>query len=158
MSAREFLQGHWQRASQRERRGLLLAAAVLGLALLWWLAVAPALALWRSAPAQHQQLDAQLQHMLALQAQARALQALPMPDAAAARRALDAALQTLGSDAKVSTQGDRLSVTFHGVTPQALAQTLSAARQNAHRVPTEAHLKHNGALWDGTLVFTLPAP
>jgi len=157
MSARAFMQSHWQRASQRERRGLLLAAAVLGAALVWWLALASALALWRSAPAQHRQLDGQLQHMLALQAQARTLQALPMPDAAAARRALDAALQALGSDAKVSTQGERLSVTFQGVTPQALAQTLSASRQNAHRVAAEAHLKRNGALWDGTLVFTLPA-
>lgn len=158
MSARQILQTHWQRASPREQRSLLLAAVVLGAALLWWLALAPALALWRSAPAQHQQLDTQLQHMLTLQAQARSLQALPTPDAATARRALEASLQTLGSDAKISVQGERLSVTFKGVTAQALAQTLSASRQNAHRAPTEAHLKRSDAGWDGTLVFTLPAP
>lgn len=158
MNARDFLQTLWQRAAPREQRGLLLAATVLGAALLWWLALAPALALWRSAPAQHQQLDAQMQQMLALQAQARRLQALPTPDAAAARRALEAALEPLGKDAKLSTQGERLSVTFKGVTAQTLAQTLSASRQNAHRAPTEAHLKRSDALWDGTLVFTLPAP
>lgn len=158
MSARESLQALWQRASPREQRSLLLAAVVLGAALLWWLALAPALALWRSAPVQHRQLDTQLQHMLALQAQARSLQARPMPDAASARRALDAALQALGSDAEISTQGERLSVTFKGVSPQALAQALSASRQNAHRAPTEAHLKRGDAGWDGTLVFALPAP
>lgn len=158
MNARDVLQTRWQRASPREQRSLLLAAALLGTALLWWLALAPALALWRSAPLQHQQLDAQLQHMLALQSQARSLQALPAPDAATARRALETALQPLGHGAKVSTQGGRLSVTFTGVTPQALAQTLSASRQNAHRMPTEAHLKRSDAGWDGTLVFTLPTP
>ncbi|OIN91401.1 MAG: hypothetical protein AUJ20_11300 [Comamonadaceae bacterium CG1_02_60_18] len=158
MSARELMQSRWQRVAPREQRSLLLAAAVLGAALLWWLGLAPALALWRSASAQHQQLDTQLQHMQALQAQARSLQALPTPDAATAQRALTAALQALGSDAKISTQGERLSVTFKGVSAQALAQTLSASRQNAHRTPTEAHLKRGDTGWDGTLVFTLPAP
>lgn len=151
------LTASWQRASRRERRSLILAALVVAAALLWWLALAPALSVWRTAPARHQQLDAQLQQMQALQAQARALQALPTLDAAAARRALEAALKPLGTAAQVATQMDRLTVTLKAVEPQALAQLLSASRQNAHLVPAQAHLQHVGSGWDGTLVFNLPA-
>jgi len=157
VSRLDALRASWQRASRREQRSLVLAAVVVGLALLWWLALAPALNVWRSAPTQHQQIDAQLQQMLGLQAQARALQALPTLDAAAARRALEAALKPLGTRVQVVTQLDRLTATLKGADAQALAQFLSAARQNAHLVPTEAHLKRVGAGWDGALVFTLPA-
>jgi len=157
MSALQALTASWQRASRREQRSLGLAAVVVGAALLWWLALAPALNVWRSAPAQQQQIDAQLQQMLGLQAQARALQALPTLDAAAARHALDAALKPLGIRVQVATQMDRLTATLKGADAQALAQCLSASRQNAHLVPTEAHLKRVGTSWDGTLVFTLPA-
>jgi len=158
MTLRQIWQSNWQRASRREQRSLQAAAVVVALALLWWLALAPALALWRSAPARQQQLDTELQHMLGLQAQARALQALPTLDAAAARRALVAAFKPLGHSVQLSTQMDRLTATLTGAAPQALAQCLSASRQNAHLVPTEAHLKRVGSGWDGTLVFTLPAP
>ncbi|HEY8905514.1 MAG TPA: type II secretion system protein GspM, partial [Rhodoferax sp.] len=77
MNWQALLRARWQAASRREQRSLLLAFVVLALALLWWLALAPALKVWRTAPAQHLQLQAQMENMLTLQAQARALQALP---------------------------------------------------------------------------------
>lgn len=157
MSLGQVLTASWQRASRREQRSLVLAAVVVAAAMLWWLALAPALAVWRTAPARHQQLDAQLQQMQALQARARALQALPTLDAAAARRALEAALNPLGASAQVTTQADRLTATLKGVQAQALAQLLSASRQNAHLLPAQANLKRTGSGWDGTLVFILPA-
>lgn len=146
----------WRRASRREQRSLVLAALVVAAALLWWLALAPALSVWRTAPARQQQLDAQLQQMLNLQAQARALQALPQLDAGVARRALESALKPLGAGAQLAVQLERLTVTLKAVEPQALMQLLSASRQNAHLVPTEARLKRSGTGWDGTLVFNLP--
>jgi general secretion pathway protein M len=48
-----------------------LAAAVVGLALLWWLALAPALATLRAAPAQRAALQAQAQQMQRWQREAR---------------------------------------------------------------------------------------
>jgi len=154
-----WLQTRWQAASPREQRGVLLALAVVLLALLWWLALAPALKVWRTAEAQHTLLDAQHQHMLGLQAQARALQALPKPNAADARQSLEISLKSLGPAAQLTLQPDRLSVTLKAVSAQALAQWLSASRQNAHLVPIESHLKRPDVAkdaWDGSVVFALP--
>lgn len=158
MSWRDNLQTRWQAMPGRERRLSLAAAVLVLLALLWWLAIAPALAILKTAETQHRALDVQLQQMQRLQVQAEALRAVPTLDAPAARKALEATIKQLGEGASLVTQNDRLSVTLKGVDPQALAQWLAAARQNAHAVPTEAHLKRNplGA-WDGSVVFTLGA-
>ncbi|MDD5031392.1 MAG: type II secretion system protein GspM [Rhodoferax sp.] len=153
-------QQRWQAASAREHRSVTLAAAVLGLAVVWSLALAPALKVWRTADAQHAALTAQHQQMLNLQAQARALQALPKVNAADARLALEASLKPLGTAAQLAQQPDRLTVTLKGLTAQALVQWLSATRQNAHLIPLEAHLKRADAAkdgWDGSVVFALPA-
>ena len=157
MKWQTWLRTRWQAASRREQRSLMLAGGVVVLALLWWLALAPALAVWRTAPAQHLRLQAQLQHMQALQAQARALQALPTLNALASRRALEESLKSLGADARMTVQMDHLSVTLKGVPAQALAQWLSSSRQNAHLVPSEVHLTRAADAWDGSVVFTLPA-
>ncbi len=158
MSWQASVQARWQAASRREQRSLTLAVVVVVLALLWWLAVAPALAVWRSAPAQHLALDAQMQQMQTLQAQARALQALPTLNAPEAQRALEESLKPLGASAQMGVQMDHLNVTLKGVSAQALAQWLASSRQNAHLVPTEAHLTRvAGGTWDGRVVFTLPA-
>ena len=55
------LQARWSKLAAREQNLLLGAGAVLTLALLWWLALAPALATLRSAPARHAELDSALQ-------------------------------------------------------------------------------------------------
>lgn len=155
---RDNLQTRWQAMPGRERRLMLAAAALVLLALLWWLALAPALAVLKTADAQHRALDSQLQQMQRLQAQAQALRAVPTLDAAAARKALEGSLKTLGEGAQMTQQLDRLTVTLRNVEPLALAQWLAAARQNAHAMPVEARLKRNAAGgWDGSVVFTLGA-
>jgi general secretion pathway protein M len=134
---------------------------VVAAALLWWLGLAPALAVWRASPGQRAALDTQMQHLLTLQARAKALQALPTLNATEAQRAVEDSLKPLGAVAQLTTQMDRLTVTFQGASAQALAQWLSASRQNAHLVPTEAHLKRakvGDGTWDGTVVLTLPTP
>lgn len=152
------LQTRWRSVSPREQRWVLLAGVLLSLALLWWLALAPALAVLKAAPAQHRALDAQLQQMQRLQAQAKALQAQPVLSADAARQALEAALKPLGAGAQMTTQIDRVTVTLKAVPANALAQWLATARQNAHTAPVEAHLVRNPAGgWDGTLVLNLGA-
>ena len=70
MSALTELQSRWRSVPPREQRLLLLALGVVALALLWWVALAPALKVLKTAPRQHLALDAQNQQMQRLQAQA----------------------------------------------------------------------------------------
>lgn len=158
MNWRSMLRAKWQAASKREQALLLWALGVVAMALLWWLALAPALAVHKTADASARALETQLQHMQRLQAQARALQALPTLDAPETRRALEASLAMLAGAAQLSVQMDRVVFTLKGAPASRLALWLGGVRQNAHLVPTEAHLKRNGAdAWDGSVVFVLPA-
>jgi len=150
---------------------------VVGLALLWWVALAPALATLRTAGPRHAELDAQLQRMQSLQAEAQQLQSAPRSargDAAAALRA--ALTQRLGTTAQLNVVGDRATVTLKAAPADALAQWLAQARSNARAAPVEARLTRSTAAapraanapatlgspapavprWDGTLVLALP--
>ena len=159
MTALKDLQSRWRNVLPREQRLALLALGVVLLALLWWGAVAPALKVLRTAPQQHLVLDAQNQQMQRLQAQALALRAQPVITANEARSALEASLKPLGDSAQMVVQVERVTVTLKAVSPDALAQWLATARQNARTVPTEARLTRNTAgAWDGSVVLQLPTP
>jgi general secretion pathway protein M len=151
----------WARLAPREKTGIALAAGLVGLALLWWVLINPALNTWRHAHTQRALLDTQLQHMQSLQAQARALQAQPQIGREDALRALQAGVkQSLGAGAQISVSGERVSVSLKGISGQALTQWLAQSRINAHALPTEAHLSRdsaNPAAWSGQVVMALPA-
>ncbi len=153
------LTARWAALAPREKLLVGAAAAVVALALLWWVGLAPALQTLRSAPAQHRSLDAQLQRMQALQAQAQALQAQPKQGHDEALRALEQTIrQRFGTTARYSISADRVSITLTAAAPDTLAQWLTQARVNARALPAEARLTRNAAgQWDGTLVMTLPA-
>jgi general secretion pathway protein M len=158
MNARE-LRAHWASLAPREQAMLGAAAAVIGFALLWWIALGPALATLRSADAQHRTLDAQLQTMRRLQSQAKAMQSQPRQNPDEAMRQLEAAIrQQLGTSARYAIAADRVTVTLTNTPAAALAQWLAQVRTNARAIPGEARLTRNPAGgWDGSLVLTLPA-
>ena len=159
MNWRVALKSHWQASSRREQRLVLTAIAVVGVALLWWVALAPALAVLKTADALRQSQDVELQHMHRLQQQARTLMALPTLNEIEARRALEGSLKILGESAGIGTQMDRLVITLKGAQAQPLVQWLANVRQNVQLVPQEARLKRNPTgSWDGTVVFVIPAP
>jgi len=159
MSAWAPLQARWRQTSPREQRAMLAAAAVLLLAALWWLGVAPALTVLRGAEQQHRVLDAQLQAMQAMQAQARALQAQPRLAPDEARRQLEASVKPLAPGLQLSLAGDRATVTLKGVSADTLAQWLAQVRLNLRLLPVEARLRRSApGVWDGTLVLNLGAP
>jgi general secretion pathway protein M len=153
------LQARWQALAARERALVAGAIVLVLIALLWWLAVAPALAMLRSAESQHRALDEQLGRMGALQQQAKALQSQRKLSADEAQRALeDAVRQHLGTSARMTMAGDRITLTLTGTPADALATWLAQARINARALPTEARLTHGATGgWDGTMVLTLPA-
>jgi general secretion pathway protein M len=152
------LRTRWAGLAPREQALLAAAAAVVGFALLWWIALGPALATLRGAEAQHRALDTQLQQMRRLQAQARAMQSQPKQTQEEATRQLESAIrQQLGASARYSIAGDRVTVNLSNTPAPALAQWLAQVRTNARAIPAEARLARNASGgWDGSLVLALP--
>lgn len=152
------LRARWAGLAPRERTLVGAAGALVGFALLWWVVLGPALDTLRSADAQHRALDAQLQHMQRLQAQAQAMQGQPRLTHDEAMRRLETAIrEQLGVSARYSIAGERVTVTLTNASAPALAQWLAQLRTNARALPAEAKLTRNATGgWDGSLVLTLP--
>lgn len=181
MNFSEQLKARWATLEVRERRMVQAAAALVALALLWWIALAPALRTLSAASAEHAQLDAQLQQMATLQARAKALQSQPRLNRDDAMRALETSVREgLGaSNAQLMASGGdgAATVSLRAAPAANLAQWLGQARGNAHAVPREVHLTRAPASspasssapaakdapktpqvrWDGTVVMALPA-
>ncbi len=145
----EALQARWQawwpELAPREQRMVIVAGALVALALIWWVALAPALRTLATAPAAHAELDAQLQQMAALQIQAKALQSQPRANREDALRALETSVrQGLGPNAQIQVAGagagEGVLVTLRATPADGLAQWLAQARGNARAVPREVHL------------------
>ena len=156
---RQQLQARWAGLAPRERLLVGGAAGLVGLALLWWVALGPAITTLRTAGEQHRVLDAELARMQRLQAQAKAMQSAPRQNPEEAMRQLEAAIrQQLGTSARYVIAGDRVTVTLANTQPAALAQWLSQVRTNARAIPGEAKLTRNASGgWDGSVVLALPA-
>jgi len=152
----QTLQARWAGVSPREQRMVLAALTLVVSALVWWVGLAPPLATLRTVEKQRPVLEAQLQQMQRLQAQAKSLQAQPRPSAEEARRLLEASVKPLGTTVQMTGVGERVTVTFKGVSADALAQWLAQVRLNAHAMPSEARLQRSATgTWDGTLVLSL---
>ena len=179
MNFSEQLKARWAALAMRERQMVGGAIALVALALLWWIALAPALRTLAAAPAEHAQLDAQLQQMATLQNRAKALQSQPRLARDEALRSLETSVREgLGvNNAQLMTAGgDGATVTLRATPASTVAQWLAQARGNAHAVPREVHLTRAPATppapgntdtdapqlpqvrWEGTVVMALPAP
>ncbi len=146
MSRTNPLKTQWQAMAPREQNFVLGAGALVSLAIVWWVAIAPALQTLRTAPARHAVLDTQLQRMRGLQAEAQQLQAAPRSTTGDAVGALRNDLtQRLGTAAQLNVAGDRATVTLKAAPADALAQWLAIARSNARAVPIEARLTRSAA-------------
>lgn len=159
--AKSSLQAKWQPLHERDKNLLRIAFGVLVLLLVWWTLLATPLRILSQADAQQRSLDAQLQAVQNLKAQAQNLQARP----AIKRDAVLAALQAFAKPQTAHTQLDvsseRVTLTLRAIPANALAQWLALARTDARALPLEARLQRTAGAeptWDGILVFGLPAP
>ncbi len=131
----------WAQRQPREKQLLSFGAAVVMLAALWGLTLAPALRTWQEAPTKQALLDAQTQSMRQLQVQAQKLQAsspISRNDSAAW---LEKNLTELGANTKVSLQGERATLSVDAATAEALARWISLARERALAMPVQAQLQ-----------------
>ena len=163
----------WAGLGAREQRLVGIAGLIVGIALLWWVAIAPALTTLRTTGQQHAAIDSQLQSMRVLANQARDLRAnRPLSYDESLRNLESSVKQTLGSGATLAVTDSRASVSLRAVNADALALWLNQARINARVVPSEMRLTRTASAttsaaagtststvssWDGTMVLTLPA-
>lgn len=157
---RNFLGARWSRLAVREKTGLRIAAATVGVLLLWLFLLAPALKTLNSAEAQHLTLDEQLKKMQRLKATALALQAQPQLSRDARVLALERTLKSLGPGAQLQVSGTQITITLRQVPAEVLADWLVQSRTQARMQANEVRLTRNKATpaagWDGTLVYRLP--
>ncbi|PUE56721.1 hypothetical protein B9Z36_10570 [Limnohabitans sp. Rim8] len=160
------LRVRWQALSPREQRGVSVLGVLVGVVLFWSIAIAPALNTLRDSDNRRAQIGQQQAHMLALQAQAKALQTrTPL--------SRDEALRTLqgltpNAQMQLNVQGDRVAVQLKAVSAPTLAHWLAQVRSQAQALPVEAHLTRSTTTgtapaatspvvaWDGSLVLRLP--
>ena len=146
----------WAGLQPRERMGLSTALVVLALFLVWSQLLAPAWRLWREAPAQHLRLDAQMQRMLDLRAQAEALKNQSIKTPEQWREGLTAATRSLGGSELVWA-GNTATVRLKDCTPQALARWLSDLGPMWQLQLSQASLKlAEDGLWQGQLTVIKP--
>jgi len=146
----------WRALGLRERQGIAAAAWVLGLFLLWAVAIAPAWRTTRAAPVQLDQLDAQLQSMQRQANEARELRAIPALNSTQAAAALRAASEALGAAGRLQVVGDRATLTLTGVNGTQLRDWLTEARSAARSRPLEANLTRGPQGYSGSIVVALP--
>ncbi len=145
----------WRALPPRERLGLTLAGVAIGIAVVWMIAVAPALRTLRETPAQIDELDAKLQSMQRMAVESRELRgAAPVP-ATQAALALKSATDRLGEKGRIAVQGDRATLTLSGVTGETLRAWLTEARSGARARPVEAQLSKGQQGYAGTIVLTI---
>lgn len=149
------LQARWATLAVRERLLVAVAGALIGVALLWWLAIQPAWRTLASAPQEQARLEAQWQDMQRQAAEARQLRAAPPLAPGLAAQALQGATERLGPAGRLSLQGDRAVLTLTDAAPEAITQWLAEARRGARARPVEARLSASDKGYSGTLTVAI---
>ena len=155
LQARTQALAQWQALGERERLAVGSIGVLVGLALAWSLLLGPALRTLKTAPAELDALDLQLQQMQAQAQEARLLRQAPTVPPAQAQAALKASVDHLGAAARLNLAGDRAIVTLNGISPPALQAFLGEARAAARARPIEAQLTRGPKGYAGNITFSL---
>ncbi len=155
---RQSASAWWRALALRDRRLATLASVVAAAALLWGLAVQPALRTLREVPAAIERLDTESQQMQLLAAESRTLRSAPPVTPTQAAAALKAAAERLDDKARLVVQGERATVKLTGIDGAALRSFLAEARASARARPVEAQLVRGPKGYDGTLILAIGGP
>ena len=143
--------------SPREQLGIHWALGLLLVFVLWQWAVSPALQVLHTSEAQRARLGQQTAKMQGLQQQVQQLRQQSRINPEQAAQSLQQMAQALGGQVKFNRQGERVTLDFKALSPQALAELLTQARGQARAKVQEAHTQYKPAGWEGQLVFALPS-
>ncbi len=146
------LRAWWLAQTARDRRLLLLGAAVLLAFFTWAVLLRPALGTLGRAAAESERLQAQMQTMQRLAAEAQQWRAQPPVSAEQSSTALQAATDRLGDSGRLALQADRAVLTLNGASPAQLRDWLAEARSGARARPVQAQLTRGDTGFSGTLV------
>jgi general secretion pathway protein M len=150
------LHAWWRSLAERERRLVAVMGVVVAVGAVWLTALQPAWRTLQRAPGEIEKLEAELQAMQRLAAEANTLRAAPpvSPDSAGA--ALQAATARLGEQGKLTLQGsNRAVLTVTNIGSGALRDWLAEARAGARAKPLEATLNRGAQGYSGTLVLAI---
>ncbi len=149
--------GTWAKLGVRERRMLRVGGVVLGLLLVWWLAVRPAWTALRDSATRLPTLDAQLKTMQRLASESKELRGAPRLPISQAAAALKTATDTLGATGKLTLAGERATLTLTNASGEQIKRWLVDARTTARARTIEVKLNRAAAGYSGTVVVSLPA-
>jgi len=157
-SLRTQARARWRSFAPRERLALGVGGALLAAFIAWSLLVAPAWRVVRDAPAELDRIDAQLQQMQRLAADAKGLKGAPPVSPQQAIAPLKAATERLGDKASLALQGERATLTLSGgVSGEALRDWLGEARSAARARATDVQLTRTPQGYTGLVVVSLGA-
>ncbi|MFG6446863.1 type II secretion system protein GspM [Roseateles sp. BYS180W] len=148
----------WAALAQRERQALQALAWLLGAALLWAVALAPAWRTLQQAPAQQLALDEQILRMQAMAREAQQLRELPQVSAAQTQAALSAAVARLGDAAQLQVQGERAVLRVQDLPGTELLRWLQEVRLAAKARPVQVQLQRSANGYSGTLTLSWEQP
>lgn len=156
---RSRLAERWRARPKRERALLGLGCVALVVLALWVGVIRPAWRTLEQAPAQAARLDAQLQHMKTLAAEATQWRGSTALSEAQAREAAQAATARLGVGARLQWQGDRAVLQVERVAAPALWAWLGEVRSGARLHAEQVQLRREGEALSGTVtVLGVRAP
>jgi general secretion pathway protein M len=145
----------WQSLAPREQRGVVWALSAITLLVVVMALIRPAWHTLQEAPKQLVAVESQLQQMKQLAREAQQLRATPAVSLAQSTDALKASTDRMGAVARMNLQGAQASITFNGVTPEALTEWLREVRTVARVRVSEAQLARTGTTYSGTVLVTL---
>jgi general secretion pathway protein M len=147
----------WKQLPPRERLVLSCAAGLLAGLLLWLLALAPALQVGRTAPAQIARLEADQQRMTEWSESANAWRDKAQGRPTDLRASLAASTgSTLGEQASISSSAELAQVRVQAISASQLSDWLSLVRQQTRITPSEVELQADpDGLWSGSVTFPL---
>jgi general secretion pathway protein M len=155
--ARAQARERWAALPAQQRLLASVAIGVLVFALVWSIAVQPALNTLRTAPADIARLDAELQQMQRFAAETRELRAAPPVSGPQSVAALRAASERLGGAARLTLVGDRATLTLTAVEASAITTWLTEVRAGARARVIEAQLSRSGTGYTGSIVLAVRA-